>query len=91
MAILVWATLGIALWHFAVWVPDNFRGGIVGAFVAAIVGSIASGLIWQLVTGDGIGETDVVTALAAIPGFLVAMLITYQLGVRDQRDQYDEV
>ena len=33
---LVWVMMGIAIWHFAVFVPDRFWGGIVGAFVAAI-------------------------------------------------------
>jgi len=27
--------VGIALWHFAVLVPDRFWGGIIGAFMAA--------------------------------------------------------
>ena len=32
---LVWVMMGIAVWHFAVFVPDRFWGGIVGAFGAA--------------------------------------------------------
>jgi hypothetical protein len=86
MAILVWVTLGIALWHFTVFVPDRFRGGIVGAFVAAVIGSIVSGGLWQLAIGDSLGQTDVVTALAAIPGFLIATGVAYALGVRDERE-----
>lgn len=84
MAVLVWLTMGIALWHFTVFVPDRFRGGIVGAFVGAVIGSVLSGALWQLAAGDGIGETDVLTALAAIPGFLLATAIVYALGKRDQ-------
>lgn len=84
MAILVWTTLGVALWHFTVFVPDRFRGGIVGAFLAAIAGSIVSGALWQLATGDSLGQTDVLTALAAVPGFFVATSIVYFLGVRDE-------
>ena len=34
MSVLVWAMLGIAVWHFAVLVPDRFTGGIIGAFLA---------------------------------------------------------
>ena len=41
MNVLVWVMMGIAIWHFAVFVPDRFWGGIVGAFVAAIVGAVA--------------------------------------------------
>ena len=39
MALLVWFTVGIALWHFTVFVPDRFWGGIVGAFLGAIAGA----------------------------------------------------
>jgi hypothetical protein len=85
MAILVWATLGVALWHFTVFVPDRFRGGIVGAFVGAVIGAIVSGALYQLAIGDGIGETDVLTALAAVPGCLLGLAAVYGLGVSDER------
>lgn len=84
MAILVWITLGVALWHFTVFLPDRFRGGIVGAFVGAFIGAIVSGAIWQAVQGDSIGTTDLVTALAAVPGCAAGLAIVYQLGVRDE-------
>jgi uncharacterized membrane protein YeaQ/YmgE (transglycosylase-associated protein family) len=83
MAILVWITLGVALWHFTVFVPDRFKGGIVGAFLAAIAGSIVSGALWQIAQGDSIGSTDVMTFIAAIPGCLVALAIIYAIGSRD--------
>ena len=41
MNFLVWVMMGIAVWHFAVFVPDRFWGGIVGAFGAAAVGAVA--------------------------------------------------
>lgn len=85
MAVLVWATLGVALWHFTVFVPDRFRGGIVGAFLAAVAGAIASGAAWQLIQGESIGHTDLLTAIAAVPGCLLALLANYALGVRDER------
>ena len=44
MNFLVWVMMGIAIWHFAVFVPDRFWGGIVGAFGAAIVGAVVVGL-----------------------------------------------
>ena len=31
---------GHRLWHFTVWVPDRFWGGIVGAFLVASLGSV---------------------------------------------------
>jgi uncharacterized membrane protein YeaQ/YmgE (transglycosylase-associated protein family) len=83
MAVLVWTTLGVALWHFTVFVPDRFVGGIVGAFLAAITGAIVSGALWQIAQGDSLGQTDIVTFFAAVPGCLVALAITYAIGARD--------
>ena len=33
---VVWVMMGIAVWHFTVFLPDRFWGGIVGAFLAAV-------------------------------------------------------
>lgn len=85
MALLVWFTLGIAIWHFSVFVPDRFRGGIVGAFLGATLGAVATGLLWQLAIGDGLGTTNVVTVLAAVPGCLLGLAGVYALGARDER------
>ena len=45
MALLVWVMIGIALWHFTVFLPDRFWAGIVGAFLGAVVGAVVFGLI----------------------------------------------
>ena len=45
MSVLVWAMLGIAVWHFAVLVPDRFTGGIIGAFLAAVAGALVAGYL----------------------------------------------
>ena len=45
MALLVWFTMGIALWHFTVFLPDHFWQGIVGAFLGSVIGAIVFGLI----------------------------------------------
>lgn len=82
MALLVWLTLGVALWHFTVFVPDRFWGGIIGAFVTAIAGAMVSGAAWQIAQGDSLGETDVATFVAAVPGCLVALAIAYAVGAR---------
>ncbi len=84
MAAVVWVTLGIALWHFTVFVPDHFRGGIVGAFAGAILGSIVSGAIYQIVSGDSIGSTDIVTLFAAVPGCLIGLGVVYAWGLREE-------
>ena len=85
MALLVWFTMGIALWHFTVFVPDRFWQGIVGAFLGSVTGALISGAIIQEASGKGLGETGVETALAAIPGVLVGLAVVYALGVRDER------
>jgi outer membrane lipoprotein SlyB len=82
MAALVWFTMGIALWHFTVYVPDRFWGGIVGAFLGAASGAMVSGAIAQIALGQGIGETDVATAFYAIPGAVIGLAIVYAVGAR---------
>ena len=82
MAALVWVTMGIALWHFTVFVPDRFRGGIVGAFLGAAAGAVVSGAISQIALSKTIGDTDLATAFYAIPGALIGLAIVYAWGVR---------
>ena len=43
VSLLVWAMIGIAIWHFCVLLPDRFAGGIVRAFIAALGGAVVSG------------------------------------------------
>ena len=85
MAALVWFTMGIALWHFTVFVPDRFRGGIVGAFLGAVAGAMAVGAIAQIATGSSIGDTDLGTALIAVPGALIGLAAVYVAGIRAER------
>ena len=82
MAALIWFTTGVALWHFAVFLPDRFWGGIVGALLGATAGALITGAIGQIVTGDSIGQTDIGTMLFAIPGTLLGLAAIYFLGVR---------
>jgi ABC-type Fe3+ transport system permease subunit len=85
MALLVWFTMGIALWHFTVFLPDRFWQGIVGAFVGAVIGSVLFGLIVQSASGRSLGDTDLGTALLAIPGTAIGLGIVYFFGVREER------
>jgi hypothetical protein len=82
MALLVWAMMGIAIWHFAVFVPDHFWGGIVGAFVAAILGAVVIGLLVQGFAGRDIDTTDIGTALTAVPGAALGLAVGYGFGLR---------
>jgi ABC-type Fe3+ transport system permease subunit len=85
MALLVWFTMGIALWHFTVFLPDRFWQGIVGAFVGAVIGSILFGLIVQGASGRSLGDTDLGTALLAIPGTAIGLAVVYFFGMREER------
>jgi hypothetical protein len=87
MAAVVWFTVAIAIWHFTVFVPDRFWGGIVGALLGAIAGGMLTGAIAQIASGWTIGQTDIVTALVAIPGTLVGLAAIYALGVRREEAQ----
>lgn len=82
---VVFFTMGIALWHFTVFVPDRFWQGIVGAFIGAVLGSVIFGLIVQEASGKSLADTDLATALISIPGTLIGLAIVYAVGLRDEQ------
>ena len=82
MAALVWVMVGLAIWHFTIFLPDNFYGGIVGAFCGALVGSFVFGVIVNLGTIPGESGTDLLTGVEAIPGTLLGLGLMWWLGVR---------
>ena len=85
MALVVWFTMGIALWHFTVFLPDHFWQGIVGAFLGAVTGAVLFGLLIGTISGRSLGETDLGTALIAIPGTAIGLAVVYWLGLRSER------
>jgi len=85
MALLVWFTMGIALWHFTVFLPDRFWQGIVGAFLGSVIGAVVFGGIVEIVTDRGLGTTDVGTALTAIPGVAIGLAVVWAIGVRSEQ------
>lgn len=85
MALVVFFIMGIALWHFTVFLPDRFWQGIVGAFLGAVIGSIVFGLIVQEVSGKSLGDTDLGTALIAVPGVAIGLAVVWFLGVRAEQ------
>jgi len=82
MSMLVWVMMAIAIWHFTVWVPDKFWGGIVGAFLAAQAGAIVFGVLVNGFTVPGTSDTDIVQALIAVPGTLLGLGACYWYGSR---------
>jgi hypothetical protein len=85
MAMVVWVMMGIAVWHFTVFVPDRFWGGIVGAFLAAVVSSVIFAFLANGLTVPGQSDTDIAQALIAIPSALIGLAVSYWWGARVDR------
>ena len=85
MGALVWIMVGLAIWHFTVFLPDRFRGGIVGAFLGALIGSFLFGLIVNLGSVPGRDDTDLLTGVEAIPGAVIGLAVVWLLGVRAEQ------
>lgn len=84
MALLVWFTIGLALWHFTIFLPDRFWQGIVGALLGSTVGAVAFGAIVQAAVGKGLGDTDLSTALIAVPGTAIGLTVVWIIGARSE-------
>jgi hypothetical protein len=82
MGMLVWIMMGLAIWHFTVWFPDRYWGGIVGALLGAVIGAILIALIINGFTIPGRHDTHLITSLDAIPGALLGIAAVYYEGVR---------
>lgn len=84
MGALAWTMMGLALWHFTVFLPDRFWAGIIGAFVGAVLGAVFFGLIIHGFNVPGQDDTDVMTAMEAIPGTLLGLGFIWYLGLRQE-------
>ncbi len=89
MAALVWVMMGIAIWHFTIFIPDRFWAGIVGAFIGAVTGALLLGLALHGFTVPGQNDTDLVTALEAIPGALLGIAAVYFYGASQGNEPLD--
>jgi hypothetical protein len=85
MGMLAWAMMGLALWHFTIWLPDRFWGGIVGALIGAVVGAVLFGWLVNGFVIPGRHATHIGTALEAIPGTLIGLALVWFEGVRRER------
>jgi hypothetical protein len=91
MSLVVWVMMGIAIWHFAVWVPDRFWGGITGAFLVTVIGSALFGFIVSGFEIPGRHDTHLLAALEAIPGALIALTASWFYGSRTEGQHRPEV
>jgi len=89
VSILVSFTVGLAFWHYTVFIPDRFWGGIVGALLGATTGAMFSGLIGQLATGRGVGDADYASIAFAVPGTFLGLAAIWALGVRRENQAAD--
>jgi hypothetical protein len=85
MGMLAWVIMGLALWHFTIWLPDRSWGGIVGALFGALIGAAVFGLIIHGFHIPGRHATHLTTALDGIPGALIGMALIYLEGIRRER------
>ena len=84
MGMLVWVMMGLAMWHFTVFLPERFWAGIVGAFLGALLGSIIGGLIITGFNVPGKDDVELLTAFEAIPGTVIGLAIVWWIGVRQE-------
>jgi hypothetical protein len=82
--------MGLAIWHFTIFLPDRFWGGIVGAFVGSLVGAVVIGLLIYGVKVSaleipGQKATDIKVVLYAVPGALLGIAAVYLEGIRRER------
>jgi hypothetical protein len=90
MGMLGWVMMGLAIWHFTIFLPDRFWGGIVGAFLGSLAGAIVLGLIIYSVKVSALrvpGEkaTDIGVIAYGIPGALLGIAAVYLEGIRRER------
>jgi uncharacterized membrane protein YeaQ/YmgE (transglycosylase-associated protein family) len=82
MGLLGWVMMGLAIWHYTIFMPDRFWGGIVGAFVGSLLGAIVIGFIISGFHIPGEKETDILVVLYAVPGAIVGIAAVYFEGIR---------
>jgi predicted membrane-bound spermidine synthase len=87
VALFGWIMMGIAIWHFTVFLPDRFWAGIIGGFVGAVIGAVFFALLIHGFNLPSQDDTNVLTILEAVPGTLVGLAVVWFLGVRQERSQ----
>src|SRR4029077_9645741 len=90
MGLLAWVMMGLAIWHFTIFMPDRFWGGIVGAFLGSLAGAVVVATIICSVKASafktpGQNATDIAVVLYAVPGALIGIAAVYLEGIRRER------
>ena len=79
--------MGIVIMHFSLFLHDRFWAGIVGTFLFSILGAVLFGWLIHGLSIPGEDDTNVVTALEAIPGTLLGLAAWWAIGVRREGRQ----
>ncbi len=82
MALLGWVMMGLALWHYTIFLPDRFWGGIVGALLGSLFGSVLLAFAIAGFHVPGEKGTTVAVVLYAVPGALIGIAAVYFEGAR---------
>jgi hypothetical protein len=82
MGALAWTMMGLALWHFTIFLPDRFWAGIIGAFLGSVLGAVIFGLVIHGFNVPGNDDLTVGTSAEAIPGALLGLFVVYLIGLR---------
>jgi hypothetical protein len=83
----VWVLVGMALWHFAVLVPDRFWGGIVGALLSAVAGAMVTGYLLPVPGFTAANPPGMSEAIWPLPGAIAGLVLCWWYGGRrEDRD-----
>jgi hypothetical protein len=90
MAALGWVMMGLAIWHYTIFLPDRFWGGIVGALVGSLIGAFLFGFVIAGLHIPGEKGTDILVVLYAVPGALVGIAAVYLEGIRREGPKIED-
>jgi len=89
MSLFVWVMMGIAHWHFAIWVPDRFwadrRRILAAIFGACVIGFAIAG--FKII---GRHDLDVSAAFEAIPGAIIGLVASCSTAGTSKRPKQEE-
>ena len=85
MSVFIWSMIGIAIWHFTIFLPDRFAGGIIGAFLAAWLGGLLAGFVFEGLTIPTHNPPGMVHVIWAVPGSILGLALCWWIGVRNER------
>jgi hypothetical protein len=88
VSIFVWTMMGIAVWHGCVLVPDRFYGGLIGAFLTAVLGAVISGYLLPVPGIPPHNPPGFEQALWPLPGCLIGLAALYWYGAYKERQEY---